>query len=92
MCSELGWGGQKGLQSQGRLTGIPFPQFSSACSLATAIQLWLSRLSAISDVMDQWLLVQNMWMYMEAVFRYHNDGMANWLNNLGERSPQGCAA
>lgn len=59
---------------------------------APAIQLWLSRLSAISDVMDQWLLVQNMWMYMEAVFRYHDDGMAYWLIDLGERSPQGCAA
>lgn len=47
---------------------LGFPKIRSFALLAD-IQLWLSRLSAISDVMEQWLMVQNMWMYMEAVFR-----------------------
>ncbi|KAL6769277.1 DHC15 [Auxenochlorella protothecoides x Auxenochlorella symbiontica] len=39
----------------------------SAC-FRPDIQAWTSKLSTISDVMEQWLVVQNMWMYMEAVF------------------------
>ncbi len=26
------------------------------------------KLSTVSEVVEQWLMVQNMWMYMEAVF------------------------
>lgn len=33
------------------------------------VQDWISKLSTVSEIIEQWLLVQNMWMYMEAVFR-----------------------
>lgn len=69
----VSWDGviRRDCRRKGWLTGIPCPQFLTIrpSRRTPAIQLWLSRLSAISDVMDQWLLVQNMWMYMEAVFR-----------------------
>lgn len=32
------------------------------------VQGWVAKLSTISEVIEQWLMVQNMWMYMEAVF------------------------
>lgn len=37
---------------------------------------WVARLSTVSEVIDHWLLVQNMWMYMEAVFRCRGLGRA----------------
>eukprot|EP00887_Chlorella_sp_A99_P001633 scaffold8.g1633.t1 len=33
-----------------------------------AVQDWIAKLSTVSEVIEQWLMVQNMWMYMEAVF------------------------
>jgi dynein heavy chain len=32
------------------------------------LQYWLASLSTVSDVVDQWVQVQNLWIYMEAVF------------------------
>lgn len=32
------------------------------------LQDWIAKLSTVSEVIEQWLMVQNMWMYMEAVF------------------------
>ena len=32
------------------------------------VQGWIVKLSTVSEVIEQWLIVQNMWMYMEAVF------------------------
>lgn len=32
------------------------------------VQSWIVKLSMVSEVIEQWLIVQNMWMYMEAVF------------------------
>lgn len=29
---------------------------------------WIITLSTVSEIIEQWLMVQNMWMYMEAVF------------------------
>lgn len=29
---------------------------------------WIVKLSTVSEMIEQWLMVQNMWMYMEAVF------------------------
>ncbi len=29
---------------------------------------WIVKLSTVSEIVEQWLMVQNMWMYMEAVF------------------------
>eukprot|EP00955_Chlamydomonas_euryale_P103513 365498-Chlamydomonas_euryale.AAC.1 len=32
------------------------------------VQGWIIKLSTVSEIIEQWLMVQNMWMYMEAVF------------------------
>uniref|UniRef100_A0A383W453 AAA+ ATPase domain-containing protein n=1 Tax=Tetradesmus obliquus TaxID=3088 RepID=A0A383W453_TETOB len=32
------------------------------------VQGWIMKLSTVSEIIEQWLMVQNMWMYMEAVF------------------------
>ena len=32
------------------------------------VQDWIMKLSTVSEIIEQWLMVQNMWMYMEAVF------------------------
>lgn len=29
---------------------------------------WIVKLSTVSEIIEQWLMVQSMWMYMEAVF------------------------
>ena len=32
------------------------------------VNTWISKLSTVSEIIEQWIIVQNMWMYMEAVF------------------------
>eukprot|EP00961_Rhodomonas_salina_P127538 1719822-Rhodomonas_salina.8 len=32
------------------------------------VQEWIVQLSTVSDVVEQWMTVQNLWVYMEAVF------------------------
>uniref|UniRef100_A0A7S0HBM9 Uncharacterized protein n=1 Tax=Hanusia phi TaxID=3032 RepID=A0A7S0HBM9_9CRYP len=32
------------------------------------VQMWIANLSTVSDVVEQWIQVQNLWIYMEAVF------------------------
>lgn len=32
------------------------------------VQGWIVKLSTVSEIVEQWLMVQSMWMYMEAVF------------------------
>ena len=32
------------------------------------VQLWIMNLSTVSDLLEQWIQVQNLWIYMEAVF------------------------
>lgn len=30
--------------------------------------LWINKLISTSDILEKWLQVQNLWMYLEAVF------------------------
>lgn len=32
------------------------------------IMLWINKLVSTSDILEKWLQVQNLWMYLEAVF------------------------
>ncbi len=32
------------------------------------VNAWIVKLATVSEMVEQWLMVQNMWMYMEAVF------------------------
>jgi dynein heavy chain len=32
------------------------------------VTTWITKLSTVSEIIEMWLIVQNMWMYMEAVF------------------------
>lgn len=32
------------------------------------ILLWISKLQSTTEILEKWLLVQNLWMYLEAVF------------------------
>ena len=33
-----------------------------------SVSLWIAKLSTVGETVEGWLIVQNMWMYMEAVF------------------------
>ncbi|PSC73956.1 flagellar outer dynein arm heavy chain gamma [Micractinium conductrix] len=39
-----------------------------AAPFRAEVQGWISKLSTVSETLEQWLMVQSMWQYMEAVF------------------------
>jgi len=52
--------------SQMTLASIATNRYSAFCKEEVAS--WILKLSVVSEVIESWLVVQNMWMYMEAVF------------------------
>ena len=52
--------------SQMTLASLATNRYSAFCR--EEVQAWILKLSVVSEVIESWLVVQNMWMYMEAVF------------------------
>lgn len=45
-----------------------FSNLLCTCTCREDVNGWIVKLSTVSEIVEQWLIVQNMWMYMEAVF------------------------
>ncbi len=52
--------------SQMTLASIASNRYSAFCK--EELTKWIVKLSVVSEIIESWLVVQNMWMYMEAVF------------------------
>ncbi len=44
------------------------PTYRYSAPFRDQVQSWVVKLSTVSEILEQWLMVQNMWQYMEAVF------------------------
>ena len=53
-------------ESQMTLGGMATNRYSQP--FRDEVMSWISKLSSVSEVIEQWTTVQNMWLYMEAVF------------------------
>ena len=63
---ELGEIIEKLEESQMALGGMSTNRYSAP--FREEVTLWITKLSTVSEMIEQWYLVQNNWIYMEAVF------------------------